>query len=105
MTTFHSAMGLSKAAPNADTDALSWAEKWSGASCTETDGELWFSESIVDRRKAIAICQGCPLKLECAEISAHEQHGIWAGIDRADPTRQKRVEYNRARDARQAATS
>lgn len=47
----------------------------------EYQTELFFSDSIVKRRQAIAICEGCELRQEClaGARARHEEWGIWGG--------------------------
>lgn len=43
--------------------------------------ELFFSESVIKRRQAIAICESCELRQEClaGARERHEEWGIWGG--------------------------
>jgi len=57
------------------------------ASCTGNDPELWFADSLTDKARAIAICQGCPVMTKCLAwaIEARIPYGIWGALDFSDP--------------------
>ena len=60
--------------------ALKPARDYSLAACTNEDTNLFFSESNSEIRKAIAICNRCPIKRECLEDAlANNEYGIWGG--------------------------
>ena len=74
---------------------------WRGrAACQAADPELFFpARAGADISAAVAICAGCPVRVEChkwAEVTK-QVHGVWAGVDRADPRARRR--------ARQAASA
>ena len=52
------------------------------ASCTANDTPLFFATSkSIDARKALAICAGCPVKVECFHNAMiYQYHGIWGGL-------------------------
>ena len=58
------------------------------AACRYHPADLWFPddpstpEGREQARRAIAICQECPLKVPClaAAIEAGEDYGIWGGM-------------------------
>jgi WhiB family redox-sensing transcriptional regulator len=71
-----------------------WADR---AKCAEIGGDLWFPEkegdgSVGQRfiRDAKAICNTCPVALECLRwaLDHDEQHGIWGGMT---PTERRRM--------------
>lgn len=57
-----------------------------GLPCRTTDPELWFSKSSSDRARAIAFCEGCPIRRECAQYAIDHQDisGVWGGTTLAD---------------------
>ena len=72
---------------------VSWAER---AACVGKPTEWWFpvgvgrgnaggvrAQDTPDAQRAIAVCQGCPVQVEClAEGLAQpraQRHGIWGG--------------------------
>lgn len=99
MSTMYGSLGLgTRPAPSAGD--LSWSERWIDARCTQSDPELWYAESAIDRRKAIEMCRECPLIAQCAEAGAGERYGIWGGVDKAASDRAKQARWNRAREDR-----
>jgi WhiB family redox-sensing transcriptional regulator len=62
--------------------------------CRAGDPDLWFAESPVDLERAKALCEGCPLRLEClaAALEREEPWGVWGGeiIDRGAIVARKR---------------
>ena len=63
---------------------LPWADE---AACAGHEApEMWFPfRDIHDdskRRRAIEICQGCPVRIECAEYAQQFYwiEGIWGGL-------------------------
>ncbi|WP_069773055.1 WhiB family transcriptional regulator [Streptomyces sp. LUP30] len=57
-----------------------------GLPCRTTDPELWFSKSSTDRDRAIALCEECPIRRECAQyaLDDREVSGVWGGTTLAD---------------------
>jgi len=102
MTTWQYSMGLSRSAPDTGTDTPSWSERWDGALCTQSDAELWFTDTDRARAEAKRICRSCPLIDECRDISAEERHGVWAAIDRGEPDRLRNQELSRLSKQRHA---
>ncbi|MEU6707899.1 WhiB family transcriptional regulator [Streptomyces wuyuanensis] len=52
------------------------------AACLEADAEIFFAQGRTQRALALAICQSCPVRVECrahAETSP-EPYGIWGGV-------------------------
>lgn len=48
--------------------------------CNQSDPELWFSDLVAEQRRALAICQYCPLQLKCLNYAVRNQvNGIWGG--------------------------
>ena len=62
--------------------------------CRDGDPDLWFAESPVDLERAKALCEDCPLRLEClnAALEREEPWGVWGGeiIDRGTIVARKR---------------
>jgi WhiB family redox-sensing transcriptional regulator len=62
--------------------------------CRAGDPDLWFAESPVDLERAKALCEDCPLRLECltAALEREEPWGVWGGeiIDRGVIVSRKR---------------
>lgn len=48
--------------------------------CRE-DPELWFAESPADVELAKALCQGCPVRVQClaGAVERQEPWGVWGG--------------------------
>ena len=64
-------------------DDLKWMKD---ASCIISDTELFFSNNPDDTRKAISICNDCPVRILCANyaIKNNEEYGIWGGLTEAE---------------------
>jgi WhiB family redox-sensing transcriptional regulator len=68
----------------------SWAQH---AACIEHPGAWWFptnaGASTADARRAVAICEACPVRTECLAhaLRHNEPHGIWGG--RSERTRRR----------------
>jgi len=59
-----------------------WYER---ALCAEVDGDLWFPEAggiSNETAQAKAICERCPVKVECLEdaLVGNVGYGIWGGL-------------------------
>ena len=67
-----------------DVDPLPDGPRWlSRAACVGHDPALWFPEGKgASTDEAIAICEQCPVRVECAEWAIAERFdvGIWAGL-------------------------
>jgi WhiB family redox-sensing transcriptional regulator len=70
------------------------------AACKDQDPEYWFPVDAPGRtpahRRAISICQSCPVQAECLTwaLDNHEFYGIWGGTtarQRADMRRDRRA--------------
>jgi len=57
---------------------LSWQVD---ARCVEVDPEIFFPERGGSSRAARAVCNGCPVKMDCLSyaLNNREQFGIWGG--------------------------
>lgn len=58
---------------------------WMGrADCRDLDPELWFADASHpngDVAIALQICDGCPVKAECAEYALSQPvQGVWGGL-------------------------
>lgn len=51
------------------------------SACRDQDPDIFFPQSQEATDHAIAICNSCPVKLDCLEYSleARERFGIWGG--------------------------
>jgi hypothetical protein len=51
------------------------------AACREVDVEAFFAVDEASQQEALAICETCPVRVECLEhaIAAREQYGVWGG--------------------------
>ncbi len=52
------------------------------SACRNKDPDVFFPESAAQAREAIAICNTCPVMVECLEYSleARERFGVWGGL-------------------------
>lgn len=50
--------------------------------CAETDPEIFFPEKYTAAaiRPAVAICNSCPIKQQCAQTFWYEKYGIFGGL-------------------------
>lgn len=55
-------------------------EWMASALCAQIDPDLWFPEKGHPSNAAKALCEGCPVKLECLEYGMNDQHGIYGGL-------------------------
>jgi WhiB family transcriptional regulator, redox-sensing transcriptional regulator len=66
------------------------------AACADADADLFFSIDEEDQRRALSLCDACPVRTECLEhaIAHGEPYGIWGGLreqDRRRLTRERRA--------------
>ena len=61
------------------TDVTRWLDR---AACAGHDPALWFPAGGASADEAVAICEGCPVRMECFEFAVAERFdvGIWAGL-------------------------
>jgi len=72
---------------------------WSLAACDGADTELFYREKDRYLTDAKAVCQFCPIRLECLEFAtATGQYGVWGGMSRAE-----RLDALKRRNAREGA--
>ncbi|HOA57786.1 MAG TPA: WhiB family transcriptional regulator [Dermatophilaceae bacterium] len=59
--------------------------------CADGSG-AWTSDDRDERALAARLCRPCPILTECgaAADSTKERFGVWAGVDRTQPTSSKR---------------
>lgn len=62
-----------------------WAteEKWmSRSACSGLNPDLFFSEEPEDEATAKALCEGCPVRMDCLEFAFRKgiEHGIFGGL-------------------------
>jgi len=52
------------------------------SSCRDKDSDLFFPETKVQERSALAICAICPVQEECLEyaLEADVRFGVWGGL-------------------------
>jgi hypothetical protein len=67
------------------------------ALCRDHDAELWFPSATDSDAAAMAICQACPVRLDCLgwAIAYNERFGIWGGVS-ARGRQRMRAETRRA---------
>lgn len=59
----------------------------------QQDPDLWFSEVIADKRRAVSLCFECPFRVACLKDGEGQEYGIWGGVDKSDGT--SRADYRR----------
>ncbi|GAA4683050.1 WhiB family transcriptional regulator [Gordonia humi] len=49
--------------------------------CQSANADLWFAEAPVHLEQAKALCQECPLRVQCLEVALEnaEPWGVWGG--------------------------
>jgi WhiB family transcriptional regulator, redox-sensing transcriptional regulator len=54
--------------------------------CTQVDTDLFFPEKGGSTREAKAVCQRCPVIVECRDwaVQTQQRHGIWGGLTWAE---------------------
>ncbi len=66
-----------------DQEAEAWRWK-QHAACRGMDPDLFYPErggdSIEHHREAVAVCNRCPVRQECAAYGMRERWGIWGGM-------------------------
>lgn len=52
------------------------------SACKDAEPELFFPATYEDSREAVAICNSCPVRIDCLEyaLEARERFGIWGGM-------------------------
>lgn len=66
------------------------------AACRGMDTEAWFPGRGGDSRTAKAVCEGCPVRCECAAYGVNERFGIWGGASDRERRRLRRPEASSA---------
>lgn len=69
------------------------------ANCTNKT-ELFYSDNLDEIAEAKQLCQTCPNQTPCSiqAVENFEQYGIWAGMDRIEIKRARRI-WKRSRGA------
>lgn len=68
------------------------------AACAKSDDpDLFYPETKGPHRAARAVCQACPVRVQCLEAGMDERHGVWGGT-----SPQERQELRRRRGNRPA---
>ena len=72
--------------------------------CNPGNAHLFHSEDLIDRAAAIAICKGCPVRVQCLNhaVTEVETEGIWGGTD-IELRRWLRSKYRAGRETYTAA--
>ena len=49
--------------------------------CRQGEADLWFAESPAELERAKALCESCPIRIEClaGALSREEPWGVWGG--------------------------
>jgi len=86
---------------------MGWQER---AACRGIDPELFFPVSTtfklveIQIRKAVRICNDCPVRAECAADRPDNAGGIWGGVYYPDPWQRHRARNAAETAAQPAAT-
>lgn len=78
------------------------------AACVNTDpGDFYALDGSEGQRRALATCQGCPVKVQCCEYAEalEDVYGVWGGLrpsQRSDARRNQRRERVRLANERRA---
>ncbi len=72
---------------------------WTLAKCRGVGNDLFFPSRGESTKEAIAVCETCPIKVDCLEyaLDAHELHGIWGGTSERQRRRLRRGRAPRPR--------
>lgn len=64
-----------------------------GARCLEADPEVFFPERGGSSKAARAVCNDCPVKVECLRyaLANREQFGIWGGTSERERRRLRKL--------------
>jgi WhiB family transcriptional regulator, redox-sensing transcriptional regulator len=74
------------------------SQLWSRqALCTQTDPDIFFSDSPVQTEQAKVICRQCGVRDECLShaLQTGEEFGVWGGLDRDERRRLLRRQATR----------
>ena len=72
---------INRVQPTALLDSIAPTYKGDPA-CSYGDPKEWWSYDPDVRAKAVAVCEHCPMRGECAQLALdHREHaGVWAGL-------------------------
>jgi WhiB family transcriptional regulator, redox-sensing transcriptional regulator len=79
--------------------ALERSADWrEAAACRDADVDLFFALDEASQQAAVAICDTCPVRVECLEhaLATGEQYGVWGGVREQE---RKRISRSRRRRA------
>ena len=71
------------------TELSRYYEAWTeAAACRETDPDAFFPDPGGNVMQAVAICRGCPVRLQCLDVAMRSETGlarqsrigIWGGL-------------------------
>jgi WhiB family transcriptional regulator, redox-sensing transcriptional regulator len=72
-------VGLLLPGPEVDEEPLSWR----GEAACRGNTAAWFSTNKIAITAAKAVCQGCPVRVECLSAAlaqpGHDDFGVWGG--------------------------
>ena len=69
------------------------------AACKGVPTAVFFPEHGHQPTEALAICQECPVVVECAADGIDEEHGVWAGMTERSRRRHRAARARAVRDA------
>lgn len=71
-----------------------WHPWMDDAACAELPPDMWFADTThwADTRKAIEVCDTCPVKTLCADYGRDEKWGVYGGLTARDRAAQRRRE-------------
>jgi WhiB family redox-sensing transcriptional regulator len=68
---------------------------FSQGKCRDFDTDLFYPEpgEVYKSKKAISVCQGCPVRAECLTwaMTEHETFGVWGGLTYRSRTKLSRL--------------
>lgn len=62
------------------------------AACRELDTSLFYPKSGKRPTKALEVCEGCPVRVDCLEyaLANHQHWGVWGGMTERQRFAEKR---------------
>jgi len=72
-----------------DTGPTEWMKE---GACRDMDPDLFFPERGESTREAKAVCQECPVRVDCLTYALENsiKHGIWGGLSERERHRIRR---------------